>query len=62
MLKLYHGTTLISDATVTVLCVTIDDNLSFYENTSACCKKAARQLNALERIAKYIDVCSRRTI
>ena len=62
VLELCDGTTLISEAAVTVLGVTIDDNLSFNEHISACCTKAARQLNALARIAKYLDVRSRRTI
>ena len=62
VLELCDGTTLISEAAVTVLGVTIDDNLSFNEHISVCCTKAARQLNALARIAKYLDVRSRRTI
>ena len=32
----------------------IDDNLSFNENVSKLCVKAARQTNALSRIVKYI--------
>ena len=62
VLELRDGTTLISEAAVTVLGVTIDENLSFNEHISVCCTKAARQLNALARIAKYLDVRSRRTI
>ena len=62
VLELCDGTTLISEAAVTVLGVIIDDNLSFNEHISVCCTKAARQLNALARIAKYLDVRSRRTI
>ena len=62
VLELCDGTTLISEAAVTVLGVTIDDNLNFNEHISVCCTKAARQLNALSRIAKYLDVRSRRTI
>ena len=61
VLELCDGTILISEAAVTVLGVTIDDNLSFNEHISVC-TKAARQLNALARIAKYLDVRSRRTI
>ena len=56
VLELCDGTTLISEAAVTVLGVTIDDNLNFNEHISVCCTKAARQLNALARIAKYLDV------
>ena len=62
VLELCDGTTLISEAAVTVLGVTIDDNLSFNEHISVCCTKAARQLNALARIAKHLDVRSCRTI
>ena len=45
-----------------MLGVTIDDNLNFNEHISVCCTKAARQLNALARFDKYLDVRSRRTI
>ena len=62
VLELCDGTILISEAAVTVLGVTIDDNLSFHEHISVCCAKADRQLNALARIAKHLDVRSRRTI
>ena len=62
VLELCDGTTLISEAAVTVLGVTIDDNLSFNEHISVCCTKAARQLNALARIAKYLDVRSHRML
>ena len=53
VLELHDGTTLISEATVIVLGVTIDDNLSFNEHISVCCTKAARQLNALARIVMW---------
>ena len=62
VLKLCEGTTLISEAVVTVLGVTIDNNLSFNEHIRVCFTKAARQLNALARNAKYLDVRSRKTI
>ena len=38
------------------------DQLNFSNHISACCSKAARQLNALARIAKYIDIRSRKII
>ena len=57
-----NGTTLISEAAVIVLSVTTYENLSFNEHISVCCTKAARKLNTLARIAKYLDVQSRRTI
>ena len=44
-----------------LICITYE-NLSFNEHISVCCTKAARQLNTLARIAKYLDVQSRRTI
>ena len=62
VLELCDGTILISEAAVTVLGVTIDDNLSFNEHISVCFTKAARQLNALARNAKCLDVRSRKTI
>ena len=42
--------------------VTIDNRLTFTEHISRCCKKAARQLNALSRIAKYLDMKSKKLI
>ena len=56
MLDLYKGNSLESEAVTTVLGVTIDDQLNFSNHISACCSKAARQLNALARIARYIDI------
>ena len=47
---------------VTVLGVTIDDKLCFSQHISVCCKKAARQLNALARISKHLNINSRRAI
>ena len=35
--------------------VYIDENLSFDEHISHLCLKAARQLNSLQRIAKYLS-------
>ena len=40
----------------------IDENLNFSEHVSSLCNKATRQLNALARISKYIDVPSRKMI
>ena len=34
----------------------IDENLNFSEHVSSLCNKAAKQLNALARIFKYIDM------
>ena len=43
---------------VKVLGVTLDDRLTFNEHVSVCCNKAARQLNALSRISRYLDTSS----
>ena len=43
---------------VKVLGVTLDDRLTFNEYVSVCCSKAARQLNALSRISRYLDTSS----
>ena len=62
VLQLCDGTSLMSETDVTVLGVTIDDKLCFSQHISVCCKKAARQLNALARISKNLDINSRRAI
>ena len=41
---------------VKVLGVTLDDRLTFTEHISICCTKTARQLNALSRISRYLDI------
>ena len=61
-LILCDGTVLNSENAVAVLGVMIDDNLSFSQHVSNCCTKAARQLNALARISKHLNLNSRRTI
>ena len=61
MLDLYKDIYLESEAVTTVLVVTIYDQLNFSNHISACYSKAARQLNALARFAKYIDIRSRKT-
>ena len=62
VLQLCDGTSLMSETEVTVLGVTIDDKLCFSQHISVCCKKAARQLNALTRISKHLNINSRRAI
>ena len=62
ILDLYNGISLESEAVTTVCGVTIDEQLFFNDYISACYSKAARQLNALAHIAKYIDIRSRKTI
>ena len=44
-----------SDSEVKLLGVHIDHKLNFSYHLSHVCKKAARQINALQRICKYID-------
>ena len=62
VLRIRDDTSLMSEAEVKVLGVTIDHKLCFSQHISACCKKAARQLNALARISKHLNINSRRTI
>ena len=61
-LKLCNDIIIPSEKCVKVLGVTIDNRLSFTEHVSLCCRKAARQLNALTRIAKYLDAKSKKLI
>ena len=61
-LQLCDGTHLMSETEVTVLGVTIDDRLCFSQHISSCCKKAARQLNALARISRHLNINSHRAV
>ena len=61
-LKLDENTTLRSEKSVKALGVIIDNRLTFGDHISACCLKAARQLNALARISKYLDPKSKSII
>ena len=61
-ITLGKDTVLSSEACVKVLGVMIDEKLNFSEHVSVLCKKAARQLNALSRISKYIHASSRKII
>ena len=62
VLRIRDDTSLMSEAEVKVLGVTIDNKLCFSQHISACCKKAARHLNALARISKHLNINSRRAI
>ena len=62
VLRIRDDTSLVSEAEVKVLGVTIEHKLWFPQHISACCKKAARQLNALARISKHLNINSRRAI
>ena len=44
---------------VKILGVFLDDKLSFNQHVSISCTKAARQLNALARISRYLNISSR---
>ena len=59
-LKLDRNTILSSERSVKALGVTIDCRLTFNDHISACCLKAASQLNALARISKYLDIKSKK--
>ena len=47
--------TILSDTTIKVLGVTLDNRLKFDKHVSTLCMKASRQINALKRISKYLD-------
>ena len=58
VLQLCDGKALMSQTQVTVLGVTIDDKMCFSQHVSVCCRKAARQPNALARISKHLNINS----
>ena len=45
-----------------LLVTTIDSNLTFENHINSICKKASQKLNALARIAPYMNIQKRRTI
>ena len=45
-----------------LLGITIDSNLTFENHINSICKKASQELNALARIAPYMNIQKRRTI
>ena len=47
--------TILSDTTIKVLGVTLDNRLKFDNHVSSLCIKASRQINALKRISNYLD-------
>ena len=51
-----------SEANQVLLGITIDSNLSFNKHVNNLCKKASAKLNALARIAGYMDFPKRRLI
>ena len=61
-LKLDENAILRSEKSVKALGVIIDNHLTFSDHIGACCLKAARQLNALASISKYLDPKSKNVI
>ena len=61
-LRLADNICISSEHVVKVLGVQIDDKLTFRDHISSICKKAARQLNAMARIAKYLDLDARKMV
>ena len=61
-ITLKGNTVIMSESCVKVLAILIDDRLDFSQHISLMCSKAARQLNALARISKYLDQSSLKTI
>ena len=61
-IELHGGVSITSEPNDKILGVVIDDRLNFDEHVSMSCTKAARQLNALARTSKYLDVKSKTII
>ena len=59
---LHDGVSITSEPSVKIWGVVIDDRLNFDEHVRMCCTKAARQLNALARIAKCLHFKSKTII
>ena len=47
--------TIVSNSSIKVLGVTLDNKLKFDKHISEMCTKASRQINALKRVSKYLD-------
>ena len=56
------GSVIESEGNQVLLGITIDSNLSFNKHINNLCKKASAKLNALARIAGYVDFAKRRLI
>ena len=55
-LEIDENITLAPEPFVKLLGMYIDNRLTFTDRVSSCCNKAARQLNAVSRISKYLDL------
>ena len=53
---------IVSEDEQVLLGITIDSNLTFENHIRNVCKKASQKLNALARIAPYMNIQRRRTI
>ena len=61
-IKITDDVHIYSEPSVKVLGVYIDERFNFNEHVQKSCSKAARQLNALARISKYLNVGARKLI
>ena len=61
-IKITQDVHIISEPFVKVLGIYIDDRFNFNEHVQRSCSKAARQLNALARISKYLNLRARKLI
>ena len=61
-LKISDNVTITAQPYVKALGISIDSRLTFTDHISSCCAKAARQLNALSRISKNLDLKCRKLI
>ena len=51
-----------SEDELVLLGITVDSNLTFENHINSICKKASQKLNALARIAPYMNIQKQRTI
>ena len=61
-LKISDNVTITSEPCIKALGISIDSRLTFTDHISSGCAKAARQLNALSRISKNLDLKCRKLI
>ena len=45
-----------------LLCVTIDNKLTFKDHVEGLCKKASKKLHALTRVSRYMNTAKKRVI